>query len=268
MFKMSLWLVAAIALGFIFGWLLSKVLYENKYREEVDTLDGILLERNEMLEQTEQKYIDEKKVFDKVSTNFRKSEEELEEKNSLLIDLQSKLEHAELSGLPKMKEENKILHNELEKLKNLELRRVHEGQEFEQVLLKAETQIEESEFKYRKELEELERKVELLTLDNDEKLKTMELYQSTIVDFEEELKLYTASSDDDKFVISKDQFTKIEEQLEKYQEEILTLKSKNSELSSTKSLKMENRSHNTDADLSDGSIVKLFRETYKKITKS
>ena len=42
MFKMSLWLVAAIALGFIFGWLLSKVLYENKYREEVDTLDGDL----------------------------------------------------------------------------------------------------------------------------------------------------------------------------------------------------------------------------------
>ena len=107
---------------------------------------------------------------------------------------------------------------------------------------------------------------------------SIKLYEKNIKAFEEELKLYEADSFAPEFIISKDQFLKIEEQLEIYQEEIKSLKNENSELL-LKSQKSFNTQHFADRVLEDkeanqfkkendeGSMVKVFRETYKKITK-
>jgi prefoldin subunit 5 len=115
--------------------------------------------------------------------------------------------------------------------------------------------------------EQLKSKIEELSLLNEEKDSSIELYQKTISELENELKVYATNGEDDEFIISKDQFTHIEEQLVAYQKEIKSLKEENSrlvQLSNNEKIKDTSKSD----DMDDISIVKLFRETYKKITKS
>ena len=131
--------------------------------------------------------------------------------------------------------------------------------EFELVIIKAENIINNQKLKIKE-----------LTLNNNEKTKMLKLYKNKIVEYEKELKLYTSTSKDAEFVISKDQFLQIEDQLEKYQKEIIELKKINNELvANTVLTKAVEKELNVDKKKpDDGSIVKLFRETYKKITKS
>jgi len=131
--------------------------------------------------------------------------------------------------------------------------------EFELVIIKAENIINNQKLKIKE-----------LTLNNNEKTKMLKLYKNKIVEYEKELKLYTSTSKDAEFVISKDQFLQIEDQLEKYQKEIIELKKINNELvTNTVLTKAVEKELNVDKKKpDDGSIVKLFRETYKKITKS
>jgi len=274
MLKMTMWLVAAIALGFIFGWLLAKAVQKKKYDEELDALDAALLDRNEMLDKLEKKFRNEKIMFEKISSDFKMSEKTLAEKTSLVTELQTKLTKVSSSqdDILETKGDNKALLHQVSELEERDVKREKELEEFESVLLKAEEMISENQESYIARVSNLEEQIELLTLENEEKLKSIELYQDTISGFEEELKLYTANSQDDEFVISKDQFTMIEEQLEKYQQEILTLKNEKSELAKesqdNESEKVEEGKAVKSVELDDGSIVKLFRETYKKITKS
>ena len=269
MLKMTLWLVAAIALGFVFGWLLSKAVQKKKYDEELDALDSALVDRNEMLEKLEKKFRNEKVMSQKVSKELRKAEETLFDKTSLVTQLQVKLDKAKNSQ--NNEDSNKSLYKQIELLEERDLKRLKELEGFESVLLKSEEIMEENQSAYEARVMNLEEQIELLTLENEEKLKSVELYQDTIAEFEEELKLYTANSGDAEFVISKDQFTKIEEQLEHYQKEILTLRSENDDFKKSKEQgneKVEKEPVVQSEELDDGSIVKLFRETYKKITKS
>ena len=274
MLKMTLWLVVAIGLGFIFGWLIAKAVQKKKYNEELDALDMALSDRSDMLEKLEKKFRNEKVMFSKISKDLKKSEEDLAEKTSMVTQLHLKLNkiNGSQSNAIEVENSNKVLHNQIKSLEERDSKRAKEVEEFEAVLLKAEEKMEENRAAYESRVMNLEEQIELLTLENEEKLKSVELYQDTIAEFEEELKLYTANSADAEFVISKDQFTKIEEQLENYQKEILTLKNENNDLRKKSQEKVEEKlgkeSEVEAVELDDGSIVKLFRETYKKITKS
>jgi len=271
MMEMSMWLIIAIALGFIFGWLLSKIIEKRKYGSEIESLNTILQERNERLEKLEKKFQEEKMILDEVSNKLRNSEESLVQKISLATQLQAKLEKEKNSNSDSVESTKYIyaLEKQIKELKKTDKKRVEELKEFELVLLKAEEIIAENKKRDKALVDDLEYQVEILTLTNDEKLKAIALYQETIVEFENELKLYTATSKDDEFVISKDQFLKIEEQLETYQKEIVALKKINSDfVDTTVHIKPEVEPIIEEKELDDGSIVKLFRETYKKITKS
>ena len=249
--KMTFWLLLAIILGFIFGWILSRIRKNEKYEMEVDSLNSMLYERNESI--------------DKLTHDYEKSTEMLSEKTNLLSEVEKSLEKSKNNQNSKQKHPDiKELIQEIELLKKIDEDRKLELDEFEKVVIKAEDTLEA----HNDIVQKLENKIELLVLENDEKMKAIDLYKETIIDFENELKLYTAGKEDPEFVISKDQFVQIEEQLLEYQKEIEALKKINSELNvsgTAESLKAENHE---EKDLDEGTVVKIFKETYKKITNS
>lgn len=251
--KMTFWLLAAMVLGFIVAWLLSRTIYSKRQNYEEDSLAAIVLERNNMIEKLEKKFRNEKIMLLKVSDDLKGAEKSLIAKNSLVSILQNKLNtivnsETESSELNKR---NKLLEIEIKKLNLIDTKRVDELEGFEEVLMLAEEKIEKQ--------------------------------QQSIQKLEEELKIYVADSREAEFIISKDQFLKIEEQLERYQKEIGFLKRENSELL-LKSQKDYNELKNEDSSLAsqvfseslkrsdnpsdDNSMVKVFKETYKKITNS
>jgi len=249
--KMTFWLLLAIILGFIFGWILSRIKKNEKYEMEVESLNSMLYERNE--------------TIDKLTHDYEKSTEMLSEKTTLLSEVEKSLEKSKNSQNSNQEYADiKSLMQEIELLKKIDNDRKLELDEFEKVVMKAEDALES----HNDIVQKLENKIELLVLENDEKMKAIDLYKETIVDFENELKLYTAGKEDPEFVISKDQFVKIEEQLVEYQKEIEALKKINSELKvngTAESLKTEKHEEN---DMNEGTVVKIFKETYKKITNS
>ncbi len=258
--KMTFWLLASMVLGLFVGWLLFRNSSSKKYIEELDSLDAIISERNRMLDGLEKKFRNEKIRSQKFSEKLQELEDMLYEKSSMVTQLKTKLD-----SIDRLEDEH--LKQRVKELERLDRRRKKELEEFEAVLLKAEESIEKQAKEHMKIVDELTQKLDLLELDNHEKVKTIELYQDTISEFEEELKLYTANSKDAEFVISKDQFTKIEEQLEKYQEEIRVLKREKSDLLNHLKEDKEESLKEEVLELNDGSIGKLFRETYKRITK-
>jgi len=92
---------------------------------------------------------------------------------------------------------------------------------------------------------------------------TIEIKEKCCKVLEDKLAEYTSTKVDEELLISKDQFTQIENKLVEYQTKIDVLKKENEALGG-KSLKRKNGI----SELDDLSIVKLFRDTYKKITKS
>ena len=264
--KMTFWLLAATLLGFVIGWLYSKAKHKEKYIIEIDSLNSIIKERNEMLERLEKKFRNQKKMIDKLTLNYEKSEEVVAQKTAELTQLRLKFEKANstLGSNKELKEENIRLLNEIKLLKQQEQKRIKELAEFEKVLMKAEETIAEN----RSQIENLKEKIEDLILENEEQQKITELYRETIADFEEELKLYTANKNDSEFIISKDQFTHIEEQLVEYQKEIESLKKMNRELIANNTIEAKQLLKNKNSELEDGSVVKIFKDTYSKITKT
>jgi len=249
--KMTFWLLTAIILGFIFGWILSRIKKNEHYEMEIESLNVMLHERDENIE--------------KLTHEYEKSTEVLSEKINLITVLEKKFEKSKnTQSSTEEVPENKKLLEEIASLKKIDNDRKLELDEFEKVVIKAEERLEN----HHSIVEKLDNKIELLMLENDEKIKAIDLYKETIVDFENELKLYTAGKEDPEFVISKDQFVKIEEQLVEYQKEIEFLKKTNSDLtpnSTPENTKTENHEENK---LDDGTVVKIFKDTYKKITKS
>ncbi|CAA6814829.1 MAG: Unknown protein [uncultured Sulfurovum sp.] len=281
MMKMTSWLVAAMALGFIVAWLLSRIISKKRQSEEADTFSSIILERNNMIDKLEKNFRNERVVFEQLSNDLKDSEESLAEKTSLLTTLQHKLDNnnSNVNSNLALKEKNNLLLAEIQKLKQRDIKRVEELEGFEEILLLAEKKVEANERNYRQILNKLDEEIELLTMDNKKYQNTMKTYQKSITELQEELVLYEADSSDAEFIISKDQFVKIEEQLLIYQEEINILKNENSELL----LKLQKNVHRVQAkertleekavdelekERDDGSMVKVFRETYKKITKA
>ena len=126
---------------------------------------------------------------------------------------------------------------------NSELALSKEVKEMESVLLKA------------------EQKIELLSKEREEYLKALNNYKRRAQRESERDK-------DDEFIISKDQFVHIEEKLVEYQKEIDSLKEKNEALNriNEKQESLVRKIENSDLD--DKAIVNLFKESYKKITKS
>lgn len=74
--------------------------------------------------------------------------------------------------------------------------------------------------------------LEQLLNSNLEYKKTIKAYQNTIAELKEELKFYSMNGEEDEFIISKDQFIHIEQQLIEYQKEIKALKKGNQRHSS------------------------------------
>lgn len=266
MMKMAFWLLAATLLGFLIGWLYSKAKQREKYVVEIDALDSIVQERNQMLEKLEKKFRNQKIMIDKLTSDYEKSEEVVAQKTGQLTQMKLNLDkiNSNVDISKELKEENLKLLNDIKFLKQKDQQRVKELVEFEKVLMKAEETIEVNTDK----IENLQDKIDALLLENEEQQKITELYRETISDFEEELKLYSANKDESEFVISKDQFTHIEEQLVEYQKEIESLKKMNSELIANNNIETKKIVKNENSELDDGSVVKIFKDTYNKITKN
>jgi len=290
--KMVLCLILALILGAIIGWLLSKIAQSKKHHLELDVLTDTLDDRNNQIEMLEKQFSEKETTLLQYNHENRELKEALVDKSNSLIDIESKFKSAEksMNSNLKFKEENERLLNEVIQYKGEAASKTKELEELETVLVKAEQTIEDksnllsdsakklatfasgvvgglSVGSNDKNEEELKSKIEELSLTNEEKDNSIILYQNTISELENELKLYITNGQEDEFIISKDQFTHIEEQLVGYQKEIKELKEDNSrlvQLSNTK--KINNTSKSEEMD--DISIVKLFRETYKKITKS
>ena len=262
MIKMTSWLVAAMVLGFIVAWLLSRSIYKRKQTEAEDTFSEAIFERNSMVDKLEKSFRNKRAMFEKLSEDLKKSEEALAEKTSLLTTLQNKVDtnSSTKNNSLKLKEKNNLFLKKIQKLEESEIKRVKELEDFEEIVLLAEEKIEENERNYRKILKKLDNDIAHLTVENEKYEEDMKAYRKTIIDLEESLKLYKADSTEAEFIISKDQFTKIEEQLSLYQKEIKFLKYRNKDF--LVKTKLEDKEpHNS-------SMVKVFRESYKKITNS
>ncbi len=277
--KMVLCLIVALLLGLVIGWLLSKIAQSKKHHLEVDVLSNTLEDRNNHIEMLEKQFSEKETALLQYTHENRELKESLVEKSNNLIDTEKKLKDTKkaLHSNLNYKEENEKLLQQVTQFKNEAESKTKELEELETVLIKAEKTIEDKSnlllagglavSSDSDSEEKLKSRIEELTLTNDEKDNSIELYQNTILELENELKLYMTNGEEDEFIISKDQFTHIEEQLTDYQKEIKALKEENSrlvQLSGTQNSSSDSKSD----DMDDISIVKLFRETYKKITKS
>ncbi|CAA6813146.1 MAG: Unknown protein [uncultured Sulfurovum sp.] len=279
--KMTSWLLAAMALGFIVAWLLSKVIYQKRHKVKEDGLLAIILERNNMVEKLEKNFRSEKLMSEKTSNNLKLLKKAYAQKTSELTILKNNLDNVnstEDENL-KLKEKYRSLVSDNAKLKDMDIRRVEELQGFEHVLMMAEDRVEKNEKHYSTRLRHLEENIEQLMTQNKEYEVHHKNNDKKMIELKEALKLCEADSTEDEFIISRDQFTKIEEQLEAYQDEISLLKKENSnlrlnrnrtavlkdngeqslELKTIEALKQEE---------DDSSMLKTFKETYKKITNS
>jgi len=280
MLKMIFWLLAAMALGFIVAWLLSKIRYEKKLKNQTDDNAAVLVERNNMVDKIEKKFQNEVQKYEQVCDELKSTEDDLAAKNSYLNSLQGKLENVSVNAheIDALKRQNNLLNLEVDRLRRLDAKRLAELEEFEKVLVRAEVKLEESEKGFQQIIKSLDEQLEVLTIQNEEKSFKLADYEKSLSALKEELKLYEADHNDPEFVISKDQFLKIEEQLKVYQEEITKLKMEKDELElkiekasiepSKELLVIEDKATTTQKDSDDGSMVRVFRDTYRKITKS
>lgn len=280
MMKMTSWLLVAMALGFIVAWLLSRTIYKKKQGDKENTFLAVILERNNMIDKLEKSFSKERMIFEKLSDDLKTSNEALAEKTSNLTTLQNRINNSNSNENISLalKEKNNSLLIQIQKLEQADIKRVKELEGFEEILLLAEEKVEDSEKSYKQIVKKLDDDIECLTLEAEKSKKGHRLNEKTISDLKEALRLYEADSSAPEFIISKDQFIKIEEQLGIYQKEIESLKSENhefflklkkssSELDEEKIL--ENKTvYELQKENNDSSVVKVFRETYKKITKS
>lgn len=251
-FKMVFCLVAALLLGLLIGWLLSKAIQSKRYLEEIDRLRTTIEDRNAFIIELEKKYDDEKLMVLDVKDQLLEKTDLVESQSTQLSETKQALTLAQSSVHENLdaKVHNHALIEQIHKLEKLLQRKEVELKEFERVLVKAEETIEEKENLFAT----INHQVEELSCSNEA--------------LKRELKLYSVDGAEDEFIISKDQFTHIENQLVAYQKEIDRLNRENRVLSG-KSKDDESKGDSSEAsNMDDTSIVKLFRDTYKKITKS
>jgi chromosome segregation ATPase len=232
MIKMTFWLIAAMLLGFIVAWFLSRTIYKKRQSYIEDTFSAVILERNNMVEKLEKSFRNKRIMFKKLSEDLTKSEEALSDKTSLLTTLQNRVDNSsshENTSLV-LKEKNNLLFKQIQKLEQSDIKRVKELDDFGEIVLLAEEKVEETEKNYKQIVKKLDNDIERLTVENEKHENNMKAYQKTISNFEESLKLYEANSSETEFIISKDQFVQIEEQLIIYQKEIKSLKYANKKL--------------------------------------
>jgi len=238
--KMASCLAIALLLGFIFGWLLSKTLREKKYNKKIEYLNDELLEKKEALSKKEKIHLNAKEMAERVHIEKKDIQLELEKINQLL----------------KVKEEEFILLEQtMKKSINLE--------EYSQKLAQKDMFIKELQYETNKELQGFER-----VLVKAEKI--IEERDSTILELNKKVNFIDEDIKEEELLITKDQFIQIEGQLLEYQKEIKQLKEKNEALVKTtkNNKKMLFSSNEENSELDDSAIVKLFGDTYKKITKS
>jgi len=243
-------LITAIILGFIIGWLFLKTILKKRHFTEVTALNTQLLEAKIELEEYQRSCKNEQKKIEKTILKNRELIAMLEDKSMLLDSKSQELFRVKKeldlsqSSLNKTSDTKKHNHTLVKRIMTLERsvdKKSKESRGLETVLLRADKIIEE-----RNEI------IKIL----EEKLK---LYQEkTLIDEEKEEEL----------LISKDQFTHIENQLLVYQDEISKLKKKNKILTEHKRELLSLEAKEGDKELDDLAIVKLFGDTYKKIIKS
>ena len=228
MMQITSWIVAAMLLGFLVAWFLSRDIYRRKERRIEDMFDAVILERNNMIDNLEKDFRKEREVFERVSYELKDTKERLAEKTLLATTLQTRLDNSASyeKTIQHLKEENSLFSTENKKLKEVDRKRISELKNFEEILLLAEDKIEESEKSYFKIVENLNAKIDELSL----KSIKYEEYKKRIKKLEEELKLYKAESVDPEFIITRDQFIAVEDQLIKYQDKINSLQNVNQEL--------------------------------------
>jgi len=188
-----------IVVGFIIIWFLSKEIEKRKSNVKFNSLNSIIIEKNRLVDKLEKKLQNSELILNKVSNELRTSKNSLIQKNDLVREQQIKLEKKQHLNINSYKSGEYI-----KKIENLEL-----------ILSKVEEHIDV-----------LKKSIETLTESNKEKDKIIILKEEKIIEIESELKLYNATNKDDEFVISKDQFLMIEEQLDRYQKEIKELKNR------------------------------------------
>ncbi|KIM08750.1 MAG: hypothetical protein KU29_03215 [Sulfurovum sp. FS06-10] len=238
--KMVLCLVVALVLGFLIGWFLSKALRKEQENLASDDLYSTIEVQKEQIEKLEKQYADEKLLVTQYNDQNRELKGKLlqkinllKDKSDTLLELQNKLQSSSptKNDTIELREKNYTLVKQMEALHVAAEKKEKEIEEFESVLIKAE--------------------------------ETIEIKEKCCKVLEDKLAEYTSTKVDDELLISKDQFTQIENKLVEYQTRIDVLKKENEALGG-KSLKRKNGI----SELDDLSIVKLFRDTYKKITKS
>jgi len=232
MIKMTSWLLASMFLGFIVAWFLSRIIYRRKQNHIEDMFDAAIVERNNTIDELEKKIRKERGVFEGVSSELEKIKEALAEKTSQLTTLKNRLNNSNPNETInyELREKNTLLSIKNKKLEEIDRKRMKELKSFEEVLLLAEDKIEESEKAYVKVVEKLNEEIEVLSSEKIKDKKRIKAAEKRIQSLEEELKLYRAERVDPKFIISRDQFFSVEEQLRKYQKEIDILKKANGEL--------------------------------------
>jgi hypothetical protein len=241
-------LVAAIILGFIFGWLLSKTTTKKRHLSEIKILNNSLLERNYALEESQKAYRNEQLNIEKITIKNGELNVDLLDKSTLLeaknralwkVQKELNLTKSSLNESSDTKEHNQVLIEKIMSLEKLTEKKDKESRGLESVLLRADSIIEERN-------------------------KTIKL-------LEEDLKVHREGSsmeEEEELLISKDQFTQIENQLLRYQQEIFELKEANKTLREYKRDSSMVEEKKSDKELDDLAIVKLFGDTYKKIIKS
>jgi len=232
MIKMTSWLLASMFLGFIVAWFLSRIIYRRKQNSIEDMFDAAIVERNNTIDELEKKIRNEREALESVSNELENSKEALAEKTSHLTTLQNRLNSSNSNETInfELREKNTLLSIENKKLEEIDRKRMKELKSFEEVLLLAEDKIEESEKAYVKVVEKLNEEIAVLSSEKIKDKEHIKVAEKRIKSLEKELKLYRAESEDSEFIISRDQFFSVEEQLRKYQKEIDVLKKANSEL--------------------------------------
>lgn len=290
MAKMVICLIIALLLGGVIGWLLGRTLRIQKHEEECDVLSRTIENRNDYIIKLEQEYDDEKIINVELREQVEQKTEALSKQLNELAYLEETLERANQKLKERVDSEHDNQHaleSKIEYLQQSFKEKEKEVQELETVLIKAEETIEKKHnlfiqtdhqlerLRANKEgmsendrISSLEQKIEELVRINRHQEESIRDYQDTIEQLEQELKLYHVDDEADEFIISKDQFRNIEEQLIKYQKEIKAFKDEQRNLSGEKGIGETVSAKSKSSDMDDIAIVKLFRDTYKKITKS
>lgn len=283
--SMIFWLLLAMVLGLVVAWLFAKVYYKRREKNQADDYSASLLERNNLIDKLKNNLDKKKLVYEQVSHELDTTKATLASKSTQTKNLQNQLTSLSTSvgETDTLKRQNNLLNLELERVKNMNEKISNELAEFETVLVRAEEKLEENEKSYQQVIRSLDKEVEALSISNQEQKQRLIKSEKYITTLEEDLKLYHANNRDPEFIITKDQFMKIEEQLKNYQEEINQLKEEKDEAiskkrktvknPSTELAVIENKSEDKSMDepehhKDDSSMVRVFRDTYKKITKS